>query len=164
MLNLCLVIVRKISNHLQVFDLCMYQLPLAYPCAGKKGGTGPFFIYTALYQLTKLAICSQSACVTLCVPAWCRRWRQGQAGPCLRAMADPCRSGSPSMKSALGTSQQQEMKLLQNQRETLFVSALSYYFSSSLVRSSAWRLHKKVFAVNAMNTLIQKNTAMTWKH
>lgn len=71
--------VREISNLLQVFDSCMYQVPLVYPCTRKKGGTGAFFIYTALYQLTKPVICSQSTCVTLSLPAWCRRWRQGQA-------------------------------------------------------------------------------------
>lgn len=40
--------------------------------------------------------------------------------PVSEPLAAPCRLGSLSMKSALGTSQQQEMKLLQNQRETLF--------------------------------------------
>lgn len=156
---------RGISNLLQIFDSCMYQLPLVYPCAGKKGGTGAFFIYTALYQLTKPVICSQSTCVTLSLPAWCRRWRQGQAGPCLRATAALCRSGSPSMNLPLEQVSSKRWSFCRiREKSCLYELSVSTSFLTLFGEVLEDYTKKNSLLWIAMNTLIQKNTAMILKY
>lgn len=135
--------IRKFSNLLQVSGLWMYQVPLVYTCAGSKGSAGTFFSYTALCQLTKSDISPQSVCVTLLIPAWRRRWRQGQAGPCLRATGCSVQVGQPQHEICpWNKAAARDGGSAESEKPCWYESSVTTF---PLVWSSAWRLYEKVF-------------------
>lgn len=143
--------VRKCSNLLQVSGLWMYQVPLVYSCAGSKGSAGIFLF---------IPLCTSEQNLRSPLREFVSHFSSllGTGGegrdkqvPVSEPLAALCRSGSPSMKSALGTRLQQGMEVLQNQRNPVCMSPQLLLFPLFGVVPEDYT--KKSFSVNGYEYL-----------